>query len=244
MTAILPDKVVALDNELRTAFGLLKHGLASLQAIDMANDFYQLPLLLLANGLERLCKCALALKYYEEMGHFPSQKELKKKWGHDVKRLVNDITSTCYPPEYLKRPIARADRDFLTSDPLLDSLLDCLSGFGKGGRYYELDVICGDTTITESPESSWQKVEMEIVIQDPALKEQMYDPKAGNSLYIEINRCLTSVLERLIRAICRLFTFGPLGGEAERFSGTLGDFLYLTDDDLGIRDYGKILSKR
>jgi len=142
MTEIPPEKVVALDNELRTAFSLLKHGLASLQAIDMANDFYQLPLLLIANGLERLCKCALVLKYHSDMGHFPSKEELKKKWGHDVKRLVNDITSTCHPPEYLKRPIARADRDFLTSEPLLDKFLDCLSSFGKGGRYYDLDLIC------------------------------------------------------------------------------------------------------
>jgi len=202
MTEIPPEKVIALDNELRTALGLLKHGLVSLQAIDMANDFYQLPLLLVANGLERLCKCALVLKYHEETGHFPSQRKLQKKWGHDVKCLVNEITSTCYPPEYLKRPIAQADRDFLTSDSLLDKVLDCLSDFGQGGRYYELDVICGDTTITESPESSWQKVEMEIAIQDPVLKEQMYDPKAGNSLYIEINKYLVSALERLIRAIC------------------------------------------
>jgi len=72
----------------------------------------------------------------------------------------------------------------------------------------------------------------------------MYDPKAGNSLYIEINKYLVSALERLIRAICHLFTFGPLGDEAKRFSGTLGDFLYLADDALGANGYRNVSSKR
>lgn len=190
MIEIPPEKVVTLDNELRTAFGLLKHGLASLQAIDMANDFYQLPLLLLANGLERLCKCALVLKHHDDTGHFPSQKELKKNWGHDVKRLISDITATCYSPEYLRRPIAHSDRDFLTSDALLDKFLDCLSDFGKDGRYYDLNIISGDTSITESPESVWQKVEMEIVTQDPTLKQQTRCPQTFASRHLNLyNEC-------------------------------------------------------
>lgn len=78
MPKITSELIVTLDNELRTAFGLLKHGLASLQAIDAANDFYQLPLLLLASGSERLCKCVLILKHEGEHDEFPSQTQLEK----------------------------------------------------------------------------------------------------------------------------------------------------------------------
>jgi len=61
--------------------------------------------------------------------------------------------------------------------------------------------------------------------------------------YVEINRHLQMVLKRLIRVLCHLFTLGPLGMEARRFTGTLGDSLYLRDEDLETEDYHAILQK-
>ena len=46
-------KFAYLVEELQVAVELLKAGLRSLQAIDGTNDFYHLPLLTLASGLER-----------------------------------------------------------------------------------------------------------------------------------------------------------------------------------------------
>ena len=181
MTDIPGELVVALVNELMTAIGLLKHGLAGLQTIDAANDFYQLPLLLLANGSERLCKCVLLLKHEAEHGQFPSQSFLKT-WAHDVQTLTESIRQSCYPTEYLKRQVAVEDQAFLGTDPLLREAIACLSYYGSGGRYYDLDVICGAQLAGESPESAWQSLEMAIAQGDATMKEMLIDPHAGNRL--------------------------------------------------------------
>jgi hypothetical protein len=240
MTDIAGEVVVALVNELMTAVGLLKHGLAGLQAIDAANDFYQLPLLLLANGSERLCKCVLILKHKVDVMQFPDQATLKK-WGHDVEVLTNAIVEACYPNEYLRRPIAVEDQKFLRSDLLLREVVSCLSHYGSGGRYYDLDVICGVNPAAESPESAWQRLEMSIVKSDATLKKMLGDPRAGNKLYEAINLKLQVALERYFRALCHLFTLGPISEQGRRFTGVIGDFLFLRDDQLGTRDYGQLL---
>jgi len=175
MTDVAGEVVVSLVNELMTAIGLLEHGLAGLQAIDAANDFYQLPLLLLANGSERLCKCVLILKHQVDAMQFPDQATLKK-WGHDVEVLTSLIVEACYPDEYLRKPIAVEDHMFLRSDPLLREVVSCLSHYGSGGRYYDLDVICGVKAAAESPESAWQRFEMSIVKSDATVKKMLSDP--------------------------------------------------------------------
>lgn len=240
MSEITGVLIVSLDNELRTAFGLLKHGLASLQTINAANAFYPLPLLLLANGSERLCKCVLILKHESEHDTFPPQKQLER-WGHDVSKLVSTIAAQCYPNTYLQRQIAVDDRAFLTSDALLQEVLGCLSYYGKKGRYYDLDVICGQQFDNESPESVWQRLEMSIVREDPALKKLLSDPCAGNKLRKKINRRLQVVLERFIRALCHQFTLGSISEEGNRFTCVVGDFLFLRDEDLGKSDYRELL---
>jgi hypothetical protein len=240
MTDIAGEIVVALVNELMTAIGLLKHGLAGLQAIDAANDFYQLPLLLLANGSERLCKCALILKHEREHAAFPSQAILKK-WGHDVGSLTDVVQQECYTTEYLKRQVAVDDQLFLSSDELLHEAIACLSYYGIGGRYYDLDVICGAQPAGESPESAWQSLEMAIAQGDTTMKEMLIDPRAGNRLYEAINLRLQVTLEKYFRALCHLFTLGPISDEGRRFTGVIGDFLFLRDDQLGTRDYGQLL---
>jgi hypothetical protein len=240
LAGIPGELIVALDNEIRTAVGLLKHGLAGLQAIDPANDFYQLPLLLLANGSERLCKCVLILKHEKDHGGFPSQAVLKKL-GHDVRTLTDTIQQECYPAEYLKRQVAVGDQAFLHSDVLLQEVIACLSHYGSGGRYYDLDLISGEKPAGESPESAWQRLEMTIMQSDSNLKAMLSDPRTSNKLYEAINMRLQVTLERYFRALCHLFTLGPISEEGKRFTGAIGDFLFLRDDQLGTRDYGQLL---
>lgn len=242
MPGIAGEIVVALVNELMTAIGLLKHGLAGLQAIDAANDFYQLPLLLLANGSERLCKCVLILKHQKDTGQFPNQATLKK-WGHNVKVLTDTILKECYLDEYLKRQVAVDDQRFLSSDLVLREAISCLSHFGSGGRYHDLDIISGKAPSGESPESAWQRLEMAIVQRDSDLTAMLSDPRAGNRLYTIINLRLQVTLERYFRALCHLFTLSPISEEGRRFTGAIGDFLFLRDDQLGTRDYGQLLRR-
>ena len=221
-----PRQWSALDSELRTAVGLTKYGFASLQAINMANDFYHLPLLLLASGLERLCKCALCCKSLKEKSRFLTRKELKNRFRHSLADLLMTICGDCFPDEYLQRPCAKADRDFIANDPLLKKVVACLSNFGAGGRYYDLDILSGEDNVCESPEAQWQQIENMMEETD----------------YKDINRRIVGNVERLVRALCRLFTLGPLGEEAGRYCGTLNDFLNLRDSDLGTKNYGSAVS--
>ena len=54
-------KKISLINEVETAINLLKKGMAELQQISGANDFYHTPILLLSSGFERLIKCLICL---------------------------------------------------------------------------------------------------------------------------------------------------------------------------------------
>ena len=81
-------KFIYLVDELDVAMELLKAGLRSLQAIDGANDFYHLPLLTLASGLERFTKVIICFHVHEVEGSFPSKLpwEVRRGAGHDRDR--------------------------------------------------------------------------------------------------------------------------------------------------------------
>jgi len=158
---------LAMDNELRTAFGLLKHGLASLQAIGSANDFYHLPLLLLASGLERIFKCALCFSHLEKTGGFPSRNDLSG-YGHNLSKLLDGVLG-CYSQDYLRLPVAKADHRFLLQDRLLRDVLACLGDFGQTGRYSDLNTVSGSAGPGTTPDERWQELEMQIAREYPGL---------------------------------------------------------------------------
>jgi hypothetical protein len=82
---------VALIQELHTAVGLAQLGLGSLQRIDGANDFYHLPLLLLAEAKERLLKVILCLHAKSDTEAYPTLAEIKG-YGHNLASLLNKVT--------------------------------------------------------------------------------------------------------------------------------------------------------
>ncbi|RJQ54070.1 MAG: hypothetical protein C4521_04245 [Actinobacteria bacterium] len=58
-------------------------------------------------------------------------------------------------------------------------------------------------------------------------------------LFQEVAREFVSSFERTARALCRLFTLGPLGDEAKTYTAYVSPFLFLMDGELGKRDYHK-----
>jgi len=234
---IEPERVLALNLELETAIGLLKHGLAALESLGAANDFYYLPLLHLANGSERLCKCVLALNCWLSAGSFPTRVELRA-FGHDVEQLVDSVLGNCFPAAYLAVPSAKQDKDFLVKDATIRAMLACLADFGKTGRYYDLNTICSGGPMGEPPEYSWQRVETWTDRNHQALRRQYPGVEAAGTSDNSTGY-VKAAIERFARALCRLLTIGPLGSEGRRYSGILASFLDLTDKDLGTMDYRK-----
>lgn len=228
---------IVLGEEVLASVRLIQKGLAEVQSISGANDFYLPSMLLLSTGLERLMKCILCLREREAHGDFPSAKTIKH-YSHDLERLRDDIVTMCCGADYrTSRSAADADATFLESDQRLRALLSALSRFARSARYHNLDVVGGADPETDSPEQEWAALEMEIVFERPDLLDALQRPGSSDRLFDEINREFVSRIEVLVRALCRLFTLGPLGDRSKEYTAYLGPFLDLRDDELGKCDY-------
>ena len=75
-------------------------------------------------------------------------------------------------------------------------------------------------------------------MQNEQLRDLMEDPARINEMYQALNHQLIILLERFSRALSRLFTLAELGADAQGCIGYIGDFLFLTNDQLGARIYG------
>ena len=80
--------IIEIDNSIK----FLRNGLAEIQKISAANDFYDPPLMYLSGGLERLFKSMLCLNYKEVNGRFPNPGEIwNYQQGHDIEYLKNQM---------------------------------------------------------------------------------------------------------------------------------------------------------
>jgi len=224
-----------LFDEIDTSIKLLKKGMGELQSIDGANDFYHVPILLLANGFERLLKCLLCLAKMDQNGNF-AQRPFNRL--HDLDYLLSELLAVCNEKNYsTKFPAAAVDIQFLSSNQRLREIISILSNFAQSGRYYNLDIVTTGTSSFDDPEDGWSKVELAIINERPDLKQLMDSPTDSDLLFEEINREFIVYLERFARALSRLFTLADFGSQAKRFSGLVTDFLCLPDSQLGRTRY-------
>jgi hypothetical protein len=228
-------KHLILSDELIIAGKLIRYGLRELQSKNTYNDFIHLPILLLANGFERLLKIIICYKYYNKRGHFPTISEIK---GHDIQPLLDKVTSECFTPKYLEIPAARQDLKFLQDDTLLKSIIKILSDFGDHDRYYNLDIVIGKHADSESPEDEWgKKLELAVINIHPNWAKELSKP--NNDVLIKVANELVAIFERFARALGRLFTLGELSPEADINSTYLMDFITLSDSKLGSISYSE-----
>lgn len=233
---------VMIGEELLTAMRLLKTGLRELNRITGATDFFHLPILLLASGFERLMKTVICCHGLETTGDYPDRGVLPKgKRGHDLVWLLDRVTQRCFSDAYLERiPAARTDIEFLRNDQKLAKIVRILSDFGQSARYYNLNVVLGEADPGPSPNDEWQKLEMEVLQEDPSWVSRIADPKQSDAVHRQINTELTVQCEKLARSLSRLFAIGGLGAQAKQISPYTFHFLGLMDEQLGKTDYEKI----
>lgn len=236
-----PIQRLALDEELLTAIRLISGGLGQLQRLDGANDFYHLPFLSLSGGFERLVKVMICLDALERTGQFPSSgAAFRGRQGHDLEELLRRILNECFNADYLaKIPVAQQDFAYLGSDELLE-FVRVLSRFGQAARYHDLDVVLGTNPPTDSPKHEWESLEVKILFGNDRWKDEFIADPASREIHDRVTREVVIRLERFARALARLFTIGRLGKEAQRFTGHIGTFLYLSDSELGTREYSPL----
>ncbi len=240
MTATV-EQHVALGEEIRTSVELIKAGLGRLQRMGAANDFYHLPMLLLASGFERLMKTIICLHALQETGEYPSPRDPTFRGGskgHDLVRLLDKITMHCFNPAYVESvPAALKDIEYLRGDPRLRRLVEMLSNFGQAARYHDLNVVLGRPSDIASPEREWKKLELDVLKEDSEWVGTLVDPTRWDELYETIATDLVARLEKFARALTRLFTIGSLGAVAKKHTGTIAPFLFLKDEELGKQTY-------
>lgn len=111
-----------------------------MRRLDGANDFYHLPIQLLAQGFERLLKLTLALAELESSGALPSSKRLRVDYGHNIVAVTDAVVDLVADRRaYARRPAVQDDLNFIRHDSNLRWMLTVLSTFGKWRRYYRLD---------------------------------------------------------------------------------------------------------
>lgn len=229
-------RAIRLSEEVRLAVDLVKSGLSEVQRIDAANDQFHVPMLLLANGFERLMKVILCYRILHDEGRYPGKGEVPKT--HDLSQLLETVVEEVFDDEYLRRPAIREDHSYLTQNARVQNLVKALSDFGEAaGRYYNLDVVQGLEPPIPSPEEAWSMIEMAILQQDEGWFEALGDPSEIQATHERIGRESLVVFERLARALARTFTLSRLSPEAKIDTGVIGDFLFLQDHDLGTTNY-------
>lgn len=227
-------RFACLLEELETSHKLICAGFGSLQEIDMTNDFYHLPHLLMASGLERLMKCYISLVHHDRNGTFPNM-NLMRQLGHDLVALKNKICEKYYGG--LARPLVKQELDFLTSDRSLQECIRILSLFGMHGRYYNLNIVAGSLDNPINPMDEWEELERSIEDPTPYLKDM---EELHRNYYPRVHAALIAKLERMVRAIALQFTIGDHPdrfGKLKQTSVVFSDFRHLQDDQLGTTDY-------
>jgi hypothetical protein len=228
-------QVLALNRESEAAVRLSQEGIAALRRLDGANDFYHLPMQLLAQGFERLLKLTLALAELQATGALPPSKHLRVEYGHDIVALTDAVVErVANQPAYARRPAVQEDLDFIRDDAHLRQMLAVLSTFGTWSRYYRLEEFLDPHGVApeDDPDLAWEAIETEILRRHPDWIQQL-DPKEGGLAFETIARDITATLDRFARAITRMWTLGALHEEARHHLGTIKGFLFLRDHELG-----------
>lgn len=237
----IPIQNIRLLDEVDISTRLIKKGFSGIQQISGGNDFHHPPILLISSGFERFMKCIICYWELKVNGDYPSRNILRRKSGrngHDLNILLQNIIDICNQFEsYEDRPATRDDLDFLINNARIHRIIEILSDFAQGGRYYNLDVVTENASRFEEPKDKWGELETEIVTEYPELLKLMKDPRKSDEMYKRISTILMTYLERFTRALSRIFTLGELHEDAARCHAYISDFLNIMDDKLGENKY-------
>ncbi len=220
-----------LIEEVATTAGLLRAGLDALQELDGANVFYRLPLSLLAQGLERLMKVAIALVELEDTGSLPTVRAIKA-YGHDLTRFLDRCAEIAERPSYHGRPSAKEDAAFLATDQDLRRFVVAIAAYGDDKRYTDLGRFLGEPkAMTQDPDGVMAVFETEILERHPEWEAKLAEP-GFDGFYPVVVGDLTAIVQRHARSVSRFFVWGPTGDLGRQASGALIPLLVLRDADL------------
>lgn len=228
----------ALFSEALNLSALVEHGIAGLERMHPPYDDIFSPLLLLASGVERLCKITLWLRAFRAGS--PLTLSDFKKFSHQVKPLVGQVVTDCFSAEYLRYSAPRLDYEFLKGDANLRGLLDLVSEFGESGRYYHLNLLVQEGEPNSSPSRRWRAWDDALVRGNQRLEDLAFSGGGGYAYYYAVSVERRKLVERFLRAICRLYS--PIVLDAVGVSSpSMLRWAELPDEALGKTDYNLLV---
>jgi len=223
--------------ELERAIKYLRLGLAEIQKITPANDFYDPVFIYLSSGLERLFKIMLCLNHLETQGVLPNPNEIwQNKNGHDLLFLKPKVEQFCVD---IKLPFASGDLAIIVNNDFINKICKTLSEFGRYSRYFNLDAILGVEQKFDS-KNAWEKLETEINIEIYGKEKYIQlltEPKQLDKIYSDLNKEIVIRLEKFLRALTRQFIFGNFYKDSKKFVFQIEAFTNIEDSQLGLTNY-------
>lgn len=211
-----------LKDETIAARSLARQGLHLLASLDDAAEDSGPVLACLSSAAEKVLKLTIGLASLDSTKSWPSVKQMKK-FDHDVIALNLAARDAC-----LGRVIG-ADiphipvRAFMNSDDMVwtKPMLEALSNYGSGGRFYNLDHLAGRSQLHPSPGAMWNSMERSVLGDMPELVG-LYALQHVNDadMRLNLNVQLTRAFEAwwLFYQVC--WKHGVLGDRARALSLT------------------------
>jgi len=222
--------------EIERAVKYLRLGLAEIQKISPANDFYDPVFIYLSGGLERLFKTMLCLDFKEQNDRLPNTNEIWNNTnGHDIEFLKSKIEKICVP---ISGTFAKMDFEIIANDNFINSVCKVLSEFGSKSRYFNLDAILGVEQNFDS-QKAWESLETGISkeIYGEKFFKLLSKPHNIDMIYNASNKEFVIRLELFFRALTRQFVFGNFYSDSKTFWFKIDEFCYIDDNQLGKTDY-------
>jgi hypothetical protein len=217
--------------ELATAVDMTSAGMRALVPADGRRAELDTTLQHLASGFERFAKLTYIEARRHATGSRPSGSELRRH-GHDVLGLLDDLVEVVASCEsYAARPPVRDDLEFIRTDRDLRDLIGVLSHFGQRGRYSRIDglVSAEGGDVESEPSRQWDEIELRLLMALPDWEEVIGSAGAEQVGAREV----VARLQRLARALARMWVWGALGKDGSIHTGMLYAFVTLKDEELG-----------
>ena len=223
-------KLYFLEKTVDESVELINYGLNFLGKIEFANAFliFSLSFLNLSRGFELLMKCMICYREYNDLGRFPTKKNMRKDYGHDINKLREKIGIN-YQGLFQKKASntrivsqLQEDYNFINENEEIIRILEIISKYATVDRYYNLDYVVLDSPPKDvSAQSEMQKMILEFLEKDKQLRSTFMNNRenslSDDKIWQEIiEKYIKPDLIKFKRALGRQFVYGILGEKAKK----------------------------
>jgi hypothetical protein len=174
-------------------------------------------------------KSYICIVYFNKHQEFPGSNYIKEK-GHDLIKLLDFILEN----EFVNHTeLQNEQKLFLAKDVEFRILLGILSEFGKYARYYNFDIITGNSKPNVNVKKDWQDFERSIWDKKPEIYNKLLDNDTFGEIANDVSSYVINILEKFISYLSLQLSMGFLGSEGQKYISILSDFIFLNEEKFG-----------